>query len=79
MHLFQVLRLLELLGMKKYQMNFAQESIDGVILAECDEPILQNELGVISKQDRIKLLKIISGQCSAFSILNGDVRMESDS
>lgn len=79
MYLFQVLRLLELLGMKKYQMNFAQESIDGVILAECDEPILQNELGVISKQDRIKLLKIISGQCSAFSILNGDVHMESDS
>ena len=56
-----------------------KESIDGVILVECDEPILQHELGVSSKQDRIKLMRIISGQCSALSILNRDMHSESDS
>ena len=65
--------------MKKYQKNFVKESIDGVILVECDEPILQHELGVSSKQDRIKLMRIISGQCSALSILNRDMHSESDS
>ena len=61
-----------MLGMTKYQETFAQKSIDGMILAECDEPILQNELGVSSKVDRIKLMKVISGEYSALSILEGD-------
>ena len=57
--------------MKKYQREFAQESIDGMILVECDEAILEQELGVSAKQDRMKLMRIISGQQSALSILKG--------
>ena len=72
----QILRLLDLLGMRKYQEEFAQESIDGMILAECDEPILQHELGVSSKQDRMKLMRIISGHQSALSILEGNVYID---
>ena len=58
--------------MAKYRETFAQKSIDGMILAECDEPILQNELGVSSKVDRIKLMKVITGEYSALSIIEGD-------
>ena len=61
-----------MLGMTKYRETFAQKSIDGMILAECDEPILQNELGVSSKVDRIKLMKVIAGEYSALSIIEGD-------
>ena len=57
--------------MRKYQKEFARESIDGMILVECDEAVLQHELGVNSKQDQIKLMRIISGQQSALSILKG--------
>ena len=72
----QILRLLDLLGMRKYQEEFAQESIDGMILAECDELVLQHELGVSSKQDRMKLIRIISGHQSALSILKGNVYID---
>ena len=67
----QILTLLDLLGMKKYQKEFTRESIDGMILVECDEAVLEHELGVSSKQDRIKLMRIILGQQSALSILKG--------
>jgi len=61
-----------MLDMRKYQKKFAQESIDGAILLECDESTLLQELEVTSKLDRIKLLKIISGHYSALRILKGD-------
>lgn len=75
----QILRLLDVLGMRKYQEEFARESIDGMILAECDELVLQHELGVSSKQDQMKLMRIISGHQSALSILEGSVYIDSDS
>lgn len=65
--------------MRKYQEEFARESIDGMILAECDELVLQHELGVSSKQDRMKLMRIISGHQSVLSILKGSVYIDSDS
>jgi len=63
------MELLNVLGMTKYQDTFAEQSIDGLILVECDESILQHDLGMNSKVDRIRLMKIISGQYSALSVL----------
>ena len=51
---------------------FAEQSIDGEVLVECDEPKLQHELGMDSKVDRIRLMKTISGQYSALGVLRGD-------
>ena len=70
------MKLLDIMGMAEYRETFVQKSIDGMILAECDEPILQNELGVSSKVDRIKLMKVIAGEYSALSILDGDVYVQ---
>ena len=60
------------MDMRKYQKKFAQESIDGALLLQCDELTLQNELEVTSKLDRVKLIKVITGQHSALRILEGD-------
>ena len=57
--------------MKQHQDRFAQESIDGAILMEIEETTLEAELGVTSKLHRVKLLKIISGERSAKSVLEG--------
>ena len=57
--------------MKKYQDRFSQEGIDGAILMDVEEQTLQSELGVTSKLDRVKLMKIIRGERSAKSVLEG--------
>ena len=44
------MELLDVLGMK-YQEMFAEQSIDGEVLVECDDPTLQHELGMDSKVD----------------------------
>lgn len=63
--------MLEMMNMKKYQDKFAQEGIDGAILMEVEEHTLETELGVTSKLDRVKLMKIIKGERSAKSVLEG--------
>ena len=55
--------------MKEYQDVFTQQTIDGELLADCDEEILQHELHTSSKLHRLKLMKIISG--CAMNILEG--------
>ena len=57
--------------MKEYQDVFTQHTIDGELLADCDEEILQHELQISSKLHRLKLMKIISGRHSATNILEG--------
>jgi len=54
----QILKLLDMLDMRKYQKEFAQESTDGAILLECDESTLLQKLEVTSKLYQIKLLKV---------------------
>ena len=51
----QILKLLDMLDMRKYQMKFAQESTDGAILLECDQSTLLHELEVTSKLYQINL------------------------
>ena len=59
------------MGMREYQDTFSQHAIDGEILADCDDEILQQELHVSSKLHRLKLKKIITGRHSATNILDG--------
>ena len=60
----QVLELLQHSGLSQYRGSFIREGMTGDILLDCDEDILENELGVTSRLHRIKLMKFISGQHS---------------
>ena len=68
MFYIQVLHLLDSLKLGQYRERFEEESIAGDILAECDEAVLQKELGINMKIHRLKLLQIIRGYKSAQSI-----------
>ena len=67
----QVQKLLGAMDLSQYKESFAREHISGEILAELDEEVLKSELGMTSKIHRIRLLKVISGQHSAKSYLDG--------
>ena len=47
-----------------YKETFTQECINGPLLLELDESILEEELGISLKLHRIKLLAIINGRIS---------------
>ena len=47
--------------MSSYKDAFKKECISGSLLIELDEDVLENELGVKRRLDRIKLMKLIEG------------------
>ena len=56
----QVLNLLDHLNLSQYKDRFRQEMVDGEILSEIDESVLQQELGMTSKiHCRLRLMKYI--------------------
>ena len=55
----QVLNLLDHLNLSQYKDRFRQEMVDGEILSEIDESVLQQELGMTSKIHRLRLMKYI--------------------
>lgn len=57
--------------LKQYQEIFQEEQLDGEILVECDESVLEQDLGIKNKLHRSKILKLISGKYSAIKILEG--------
>ena len=63
--------MLEMLNMRQYQGKFAEDGIDGDVLCDIEESVLETNLGVSRKLDRIKLMKIIKGERSAKSVLEG--------
>ena len=67
----QIQGLLQTLNLTPHLKTFCDEGIDGQLLSECDEQILQHELGISKAIHRAKLMKIISGSQSAVSILKG--------
>ncbi|KAL5506262.1 hypothetical protein EMCRGX_G007873 [Ephydatia muelleri] len=67
----KVLRLLECMSLAQYQEAFQKEQINGELLSDCDETMLQNDLGIASKLHRMRLIKVITGRHSAKSILDG--------
>ncbi len=64
----QVLRLLDVMGLKAYQEKFETEQVNGEILSECDEEVLKSDLEIASKLHRMRLLKVISGEWVTFEL-----------
>lgn len=46
----QVLNLLEMMGLSQHQNSFTTERVNGEILLECDDTVLQHELKVKEKR-----------------------------
>ncbi|XP_064390595.1 uncharacterized protein LOC135338393 isoform X2 [Halichondria panicea] len=69
----QVITLLEAMGpsLARYKETFSQEDIDGDLLALCTEEVLENDLGIKHKLDRLKLMQVIRGTKSVESIMQG--------
>lgn len=57
------------MSLGQYCDKILSEHISGEILMECDDAILEEEIGVTSRIHRIRIMKIISGQHSAESLL----------
>ena len=52
------------MGLSRYAQAFKEEQIDGNILFELDDEILEEELGIKKKIHRLRLMMIITGrQC----------------
>jgi len=67
----QILSLLDAMKLSMYKDTFSEEPIDGEVLAECDEDILEAELGVANKLHRVKLMKLITGKHCAQRYFSG--------
>ena len=61
---FQILALLDAMKLSQYKAIFVEECIDGEVFAECDENILEKELGVINRLHRTRFMMLISGKHS---------------
>ena len=70
--LFQVLRLLEMMGLEQYTPIFKQEQINGDILSTCDDSLLKDELKIVSRLHRMRLLRVIEGAYSIHEIMSGN-------
>ena len=64
MHSLQIQFLLNALGISQYKETFSEEGISGDILVECDDHVLEHDLGIKSRIHRIKLLTLILGKAS---------------
>ncbi len=60
------------MNLKQYVEIFSEEHIDGELLIECDEDILETDLSVSRKLHRNRLMKVISGRHSAENIIKGE-------
>lgn len=58
----QILKLLKTIGLSQYEPAFVKEEITGELLLECDQDLIQTELGITSKLHQMKLMRIIQGQ-----------------
>ena len=61
---------MESMGLGQYKDKILEEQISGEILLECDDSVLQSELGVSSKIHRIRIMKLITGHHSAKTLLD---------
>ena len=57
--------------LSQYKSEFLEETIDGEVLAECDEAILENELQIQNKIHRTRLMKVITGRHSPRNLRDG--------
>ena len=59
------------MNLSQYKEQFMKEQVDGEILSECNEAILEKELRVTSAIHRTRLMKVITGRHAASSFING--------
>ena len=62
---FQLVQVLEGMGLKQYVGVVKEEALDGAILLELDEETLTQEIGMSSRIHRLKVLKLIHGDYDA--------------
>ena len=55
------------MNLGEHKRQFAEEHIDGAILSECDDEVLYMELGITNRDERNKLMNIITGTHSVKS------------
>lgn len=60
--MLQVLQLLDSLSLQRYKAMFETKGIDGHTLSRYTEDRLFNELMVVSRSDRIKLMKVVNAK-----------------
>lgn len=65
----EVIQLLEALGLPQYKKKFATERITGKLLLQCNDKMLEKELGVSNKVHRLQLMTVVEGKCCAYSIV----------
>ena len=51
-----------MMGLARYAQTFKEERIDGNLLFDLNEEILEEELGMSEKMHRMKLMMVITGQ-----------------
>ena len=68
--LHKVVKILHHLKMGRYADYFTDEGVSGAILVECTVDTLEKDLHVTSSLHRIKLMLLISGKQSAYSLLH---------
>ena len=66
---FQILQLLEGLGLSQYKKKFSSERVTGKILMQCNEKTLEKDLGVSSKLHRMHLMEFIQGSECVYSVI----------
>ena len=57
--------MLQVAGLSEHTEIFKEEQVNGEVLMECDEEVLEHDLGIKSKSHRLKFLSIIKGMASA--------------
>lgn len=60
----EVLRMVNLAGLGHYAETIEAEELSGDILVECNEEVLERDLGIKSKLHRVKFIRIIEGKAS---------------
>ena len=68
----KVQQLLDAMKLGEYKPKFESEQINGDIMLELDDSILEQELGVKTRIHRIRLMKIISGSYPVGNYLKQD-------
>ncbi len=58
------------MSLGQYREHLERELVTGDILVEFDHEVLKDELGIKSKIQRIRAMKVIHGQHSARDLLN---------
>lgn len=64
--------MLDAMGLGQHRDTFLGEQINGEILMECGEEILEKELRISSRLHRVRIMKLISGEHSAERLLDGE-------